>query len=71
MMWFCMHSSFKYSLLMDSGSRPLLNHGAQNETEFSRSGLINAEYHGVVASLDLCSIPLLIWPEIALAFWCC
>lgn len=53
---------------MDSNIRPLLNHGAQNGTELSRSGLTNAESHGVVASLDLYPIFLLIWPEIALAF---
>ena len=53
---------------MDSDVRPLLNHGARNGTGLYRSGLTSAEYHGMVASLDLYSILLLIWPKIALVF---
>lgn len=53
---------------MDYDVRPLLNHGAQNGTGLARSGLTSAEYHGIVASLDLYPILLLIWPKIALVF---
>lgn len=53
---------------MDYDVRPLLNHGAQNGTGLARSGLTSAEYHGIVASLDLHPILLLIWPKIALVF---
>lgn len=54
---------------MDYDVRHLLNHGAQNGTGLSRSGLTSAEYHGIVTSLDLYPILLLIWPKICISLF--